>query len=124
MTGQCCVAAGQALDDLEADEDATDELARDILQWAAQGLYIYLSSNNSQASFNKTIDWWKSCRHVQETFRQALPDSYKKVLGFLEAQHGTVSYLYDRCALTDVFSSYTAMASGGGRGGGGLPPIY
>lgn len=93
-----CAAANQSLeeDEGQGEGELPDELAKDILQWAAQGLFIFLSSNNSQASFNKTLDWWKSCRHVQETFQQALPDSYKKVLGFLEAQYATASFLYDR----------------------------
>lgn len=91
----CHVAEGGDLDVL--DEVQRSEMADEILKWAANGLYIFLHSNNSQASFNKTVQWWKQSEHVEQVFRTALPDTYKKVLGFLEAQHGTSSYVYDRC---------------------------
>lgn len=76
------LADGEALEGL--DEVQVDELAQGILEWAAKGIHIFLSSNNSQASFNKTISWWKNTRQVEETFRNALPDTYQKALAFLE----------------------------------------
>ena len=93
-TSRLIHAEGQPIEDMPAEQS---EMAREILTWAATGVHIFLHSNNSQASFTKTIWWWKNTARVEQAFRDALPDTYKKVLGFLEAQYGSVSYLYDRC---------------------------
>ena len=91
-------AAGQSLEEL--DEPAADELAQGILRWAARGIYIILHSKCPRNVFTKIIQWWESEAHVEQVFRDALPDTYKKVLGFLEVQFGTCSFVYDRCPWT------------------------
>lgn len=89
------LAAGE--DPGQPEDPANAELAQGILVWAARALHIFLSSNCARGVVSKAIDWWKRDTHVDEVFKNALPDSYKKMLGFLEAENGSSCYVYDRC---------------------------
>ena len=95
-----CLAARKSVEEIQSFAMESSALADDVKGWIVRQVHACLQHRAPREMYNTQLRIQLAIGgvHSHQGFKDALPKSYKKVMAFLAAEFGSLTYIYDRFA--------------------------